>query len=461
MANSRKSRSTDLAERIETALPSGSVILVGLSGGVDSVVLLHLLHRLAPRFSWKLAALHVHHGISRHADDWAKFCTDLCVRLEIPVSVKRIDIAPLRAQGVEAAARQLRHAAFAGQPCDYVALAHHQDDQVETLLLQLLRGAGVKGASAMPVLSPSTELRTGSSKGIENSDHAGRYRIVRPLLHCTREEIVEYARTHELQWVEDESNADDRYPRNFLRHRLLPLLAEKFPAYRETLSRSAAHFAEAGELLDDLASMDGAHAISSDTLRITVLQDLSHVRAKNLLRYFLHQIKAPMPQAVQLNEMLHQLLAARNDAEVCIDFGGWQMRRFQGSAYALRMQAEIAPDFVLPWQGELQLGWPATDTVVSFLPLTGQGISLAKLKRASVTLRLRRGGEALRPGLKSATRSLKNLFQEQGIPPWQRDRLPLLYCGEELVCVPGIAIAAEYQCMDGEAGMKVEMGGYC
>ncbi len=445
MANSRKSRSTDLAERIETALPSGSAILVGLSGGVDSVVLLHLLHRLAPRFSWKLAALHVHHGISRHADDWAKFCTDLCVRLEIPVSVKKIDIAPLRAQGVEAAARQLRHAAFAGQPCDYVALAHHQDDQVETLLLQLLRGAGVKGASAMPEISAD----------------CGTHKIVRPLLHCTREEIVEYARAQELQWVEDESNADDRYPRNFLRHRLLPLLVEKFPAYRETLSRSAAHFAEAGELLDDLASMDGAHAISAGTLGVAALQGLSVARAKNLLRYFLRQMNAPMPQAVRLDEMLHQLLAARDDADVRIDFGGWQMRRFQKRVYALRMQAEFDPYFVLPWRGELQLGWPATDTVVNFLQSTGQGVSLEKLKRCSVTLRLRQWGEALRPGSKSATRSLKNLFQEQGIPPWQRDRLPLLYCGEELVCVPGVAIAAEYQCKDGEAGMRVEMDVSC
>lgn len=440
MANSRKSSLTDLAGRIEAALPSGSSILVGLSGGVDSVVLLHLLHGLAPRYSWKLAALHVHHGISQNADDWAEFCMHLCERLDIPICVKKIDIAPLRAEGMEAAARQLRHAAFAGQPCDYVALAHHQDDQVETLLLQLLRGAGVRGASSMP------EISAASTK------------IVRPLLHCTREEIVEYAREHELQWVEDESNADDRYPRNFLRHRLLPLLAEKFPAYRATLSRSAEHFAEAGELLDDLASMDGAHAISGGTLSVAALQGLSVSRAKNLLRYFLHQMKAPMPQAMRLDEMLHQLLSARDDADVRIDFGGWQMRRFRKRAYALRMQTEFDPDFVLPWQGELQLGWPAADIVVNFLQSTGQGVSLAKLKRCSVTLRLRRGGEALRPGSKSATRSLKNLFQEQGIPPWQRDRLPLLYCGEELVCVPGIAIAAEYQCREGEMGMRLEMG---
>ncbi len=441
MANSRKSSLTDLAGRIEAALPSGSSILLGLSGGVDSVVLLHLLHGFAPRYSWKLAALHVHHGISQYADDWAKFCADSCARLEIPFCVRKIDIAPLRAQGVEAAARQLRYAAFAEHPCDYVVLAHHRDDQVETLLLQLLRGAGVKGAGAMP------EISADSTK----------HKIVRPLLHYTREEVVEYARAHELQWIEDESNADEGYPRNFLRHRLLPLLSEKFPAYRTTLSRSAEHFAEAGELLDDLAGMDGAHAISGGTLSVAALQGLSVARAKNLLRYFLHQMKAPMPQAVRLDEMLHQLLAARGDADVRIDFGGWQIRRFRKRAYALRMQAEFDPDFVLRWQGEPQLGWPAMDTAVNFLQSTGQGVNLAKLERSPVTLKLRRGGETLRPGSKSATRRLKNLFQEHGIPPWQRDRLPLLYCGEDLVCVPGIAIAAEYLCKEGEAGMSVEM----
>ena len=420
-------------------MPAGSSILVGLSGGVDSVVLLDLLHVLAPRLSLKLSALHVHHGISQNADDWALFCTALCERLDIPIAIRKIDISPLRAKGVEAAARALRYAAFAELPCDYVALAHHQDDQVETLLLQLLRGAGVNGASAMPVISAD-----------------GRQKIVRPLLHCTRDEIVEYASARGLQWVEDESNADDACPRNFLRHRLLPLLGERFPAYRGTLSRSAQHFAEAGELLSDLAAIDGAHAISNGLLEVDALQHLSPARAKNLLRYFLHQMKAPMPQAVQIDELLHQMLGAKNDAGVCVEFGGWQMRRFQGKIYALPMQAEFDPDLVLRWQGEERLVWPATGEVIRFLRSTGQGMSLAKLDRSSVTLRLRRGGEALRPNSKSPTRSLKNLFQEQGMPPWQRDRLPLIYCGEELVCVPGVAVAAECQCKEGEAGIRVE-----
>ncbi len=422
-------------------LPAGSSILVGLSGGMDSVVLLDLLYGQASRFSWNIKALHVHHGISPNADHWAHFCTDLCARLNIPIAVRNVDIAPLHAHGVEAAARKLRYAAFSEESCDYVALAHHQDDQVETLFLQLLRGAGVRGASAMPMVS----------------DDGARHKVIRPLLHCTRDQILEYANERSLEWIEDESNADVNYPRNFLRHRLLPLLAQKFPGYRETLSRSAGHFAEASSLLDDLAGMDGIQAISNGALSIEVLQGLSHARAKNLLRYFLHSKKAPMPQVAQIDEMLRQILMAKNDADVAVEFGGWQVRRFRGHVYALHMLEKFDPNLELPWCGESQLSWLATGRIINFSQSMGSGMSLTKLQRSPVTLRLRKGGEALRPAPGSATRSLKNLFQEHGIPPWQRERLPLLYCGEDLVSVIGVAIAAEYQCTEGEAGIIVEM----
>lgn len=446
-----------IGEAVPILLPSGSSILVGLSGGVDSVVLLDLLHELAPRFSWKLSALHVHHGISPNADAWAQFCAELCLRLAVPLCIERVDIAPLRAHGLEAAARQLRHAAFARQSCDFVALAHHADDQVETLLLQLLRGAGVRGASAMPEISADT----------------GTHRVVRPLLHSTRDEIVEYAKAHDLQWMEDESNADDTYPRNFLRHQLLPLLGEKFPAYRDTLTRSAQHFAEAGELLDDLARLDAVNSLPRPPgervggeggelqLSVAALQGLSLPRAKNLLRYYLHQLKAPMPQSAQLDEMLHQVFGARDDAAVCISFGAWQVRRYQGRIYALRAPGEFDRNFVLRWNGEAELSWPATGSSIEFLQSTGQGMSLEKLQRAPVTLQYRKGGETLRPSSKAATRTLKNLLQERCVPPWQRDRLPLLYCGEELVCVPGVALAAEYQCKDGEAAISVQLVSAC
>ncbi|MCR4299756.1 MAG: tRNA lysidine(34) synthetase TilS, partial [Gallionella sp.] len=412
-----------------------------------------LLRQLAPRFSWKLSALHVHHGISPNADAWVDFCAVLCKSYAITLHIEHVDIAPLRAHGIEAAARKLRHAAFAKQSVDFVALAHHADDQAETLLLQLLRGAGVRGASAMPLLA----RRDGSPN------------VLRPLLHCLRQEILDYAAAHGLRWIEDESNADDSYPRNFLRHCMLPLLEEKFPAYRATLTRNAQHFAEASELLDDLARLDAQNSLSLPSwegvgereednefrLEISRLQSLSPNRAKNLLRYLLHSIGAPMPQTVQLDDMLRQLCGARQDAAVCVEYGGWEVRRYQGRVYVLHVPGDFDRSLVLPWHGEAGLDWPALSARLVFEHAQGRGISLAKLQRAPVTLRLRQGGETLRPQPNAATRTLKNLLQEHYVPPWQRDRLPLLYCGEKLVCVPGVAIAAKYQASAEEAGVQL------
>ena len=460
-----------VAAQIAPLLPAHSSILVGLSGGVDSVALLHLLHKLAARYSWQLSALHVHHGISRNADAWAKFCAELCERHHIPLRIEHVDIAPLRSHGIEAASRKLRLAALYRQPCDFVALAHHADDQAETLLLQMLRGAGVRGVSAMPVLSLKEPLAIRlscqetpvkslvMSKLPQMSGHSDSIALVRPLLHCSREEILAYAAAHQLHWIEDESNADDSYPRNFLRHRVLPLLGERFSAYRDTLMRSAQHFAEASKLLDELARQDGAEMIAGETLAIQALCPLEPARAKNLLRYFLHSLGAPMPQLVQLDDMLQQLCAARRDAAVCVNYSGWQVRRYQEKVYALRAPGDFNRSLVLPWHGETELDWPALHTRVLFHPLNSAGISLEKLQCAPVTLRLRSGGEKLRPRPNAATRTLKNLLQEHHVPPWQRDRLPLLYCGEELVCVPGVAVAAEYLANGHEAAIAVELRG--
>lgn len=450
MASSRKLSSVDLTEgvaaRIAPLLPAHSSILVGLSGGVDSVVLLHLLHVLAPRYSWKISALHVHHGISPNADSWAVFCAELCQHLHIPLSIEHVDITPLRSQGIEAAARKLRHQAFASQACDFVALAHHADDQVETLLLQLLRGAGVRGASAMSVLS-SAKL----------AGAAGTVNFLRPLLRSTRQEIVEYAADQGLRWVEDESNADDQYPRNFLRHRILPVLEERFPAYRDTLARSAQHFAEASGLLDELARQDAALALEEGELAVISLQRSSQSRARNLLRYFLQSHGATMPQTVQLDEMLRQLCDAKDDASVCLEYGEWQVRRYQGNVHVLRVLGDFDRDMELIWQSETELNWHALNETLFFSHVNGAGISQKKLQKAPLTLRLRRGGESLRPYKNAATRTLKNLLQEHNVPPWRRDRLPLLYCGEDLVCVPGVAIAAEYLADGHEAAVRIEL----
>ncbi|MBI5660192.1 MAG: tRNA lysidine(34) synthetase TilS [Nitrosomonadales bacterium] len=456
-----------VAGALSNAVPAGSSIVLGLSGGVDSVVLLHLLHRLSLTHSWRLRALHVHHGISPNADAWAAFCADLCARCGVPLQIERVDIAPLRGHGIEAAARKLRHEIFCRQRADFAAFAHHRDDQAETLLLQLLRGAGVRGAAAMPFIRP----------------RAGAPTLLRPLLDVTRGELIEHARRHDLQWVEDESNADDLYPRNFLRRRVLPLLEQRFPSYRETLARSARHFAEAGDLLDQLAQLDAQLspsplAVTRDwaavsgqpsrmagssigevwgesVLEIARLQSLSQPRAKNALRYFLHVLGAPMPQAVQLDEMLRQVCGAREDGMVRVEFGGWEVRRYRGQVYAMPAPGEIPSGLSIAWNGEAELEWPALGATIYFSSAAGEGISPERLSAAPVTLRLRAGGETLRPNRTAATRSLKKLLQQHRVPPWRRERLPLLYCGGALASVVGVAVAAEYQARQGEMGVVV------
>ena len=440
MANSRKSKS-DLTQRVaatlEPVVPAGSTLLVGLSGGMDSVVLLHLLRQVAPRYSWHISALHVHHGISSHAGDWAAFCLELCEGMGVPCLVERVTIAPLREMGIEAAARKLRHAALDRQPADFIVLAHHLDDQAETLLLQLLRGSGPRGAAAMPLLR----------------ERPGLPAQLRPLLDATRSELLAYAQQHGLRWVEDESNADDAYPRNFLRLRVLPLLEQRFPAYRETLGRSVRHFAEASALLDELALQDAQGALHGDSLEVGRLQALPPHRARNLLRSFLYQLGAPMPQSVQLDTMLQQLCGARRDAAVLLEFGGWQIRRYQGRAYALPQLPEPDKTIRVRWQGEVRLELPELGGVLYFEHADGTGVSLEKLKRDAVTVRLRQGAEKIRTDCRRPTRILKKLLQELGIPPWRRERLPLLFCGEELAAVAGVGVACNYQAGPGEAGV--------
>lgn len=435
MEISRKSNSDVLAERVANVLgacvPAGSAICVGFSGGVDSVVLLHLLHRLAPRQNWRLHALHVHHGISQHADDWAKFCTEFCTQIAIPLHVEAVNLQPLLHLGIEAAARQLRHAALQQHASDFIALAHHQDDQAETVLLQLLRGAGVRGAAAMPLLKTRSQ----------------RASVLRPLLGVSKADLLDYAHAEQLAWVEDDSNTDVIYARNFLRQRVLPQLAQHFPAYRQTLSRSAQHFAEAAQLQDELAALDGENFIHGNRLKMSVLLGLSEVRGKNLLRYFLTQQGAQLPDSTRLQEMLRQALTARDDARVCIAWSGHEMRRYRDELHFLA-HASIPERYELLWQGEAMLSLP-NGAELTFIRLAGQGIDAGRLAGKSVVVTTRRGGEHIQLAANRPHRSLKNLLQEHGIPPWQRNTYPLLYADGVLICVPNIGVAVAWAAAGG------------
>jgi tRNA(Ile)-lysidine synthase len=441
MVASRKRRSTEIDQVVlrclERHVAPGQSVAVGLSGGVDSVVLLDSLRSVAGIARVGLTALHVNHGLNPQADRWQDFCDRLCRSWAVPLTVRRVAVS-VQGKGLEAAARQARYEAYASLGADWIALAHQRDDQAETVLHNLLRGAGVRGAAGMPEARPLPGSRA---------------RLLRPLLDVSREQIEARARAGGLAWVDDDSNLDARYTRNFLRHDILQRLRERFPRCDAALARAARHFEEAGGLLDDLAAADLSGAEQSDGLAVSALVRLGPARARNLLRHWLAASGVAMPDSARLAEVVRQATEAGDDREVRIAAaGGVWLRRYGG---VLHLVPEVpAPPPALLWRGEAELTWSAG--LVRFAAATGAGIAAAALEGKAVSLRPRGGGEALRLAAGAPRRGLKNLCQEHRIPPWQRRVMPLLWCGGNLVWVPGIGIDAAYRCAPGQAGWQVE-----
>ncbi len=450
MASSKKPASSDqlqsVSDRLHAQLTPGRHVTVALSGGVDSVALLHLLHRLQRERAFSLSAIHVNHQISPNAADWAGFCAALCTKLHVPLVVKTIRVPRRSKAGLEAAARTLRYRAFAELDTDCLLLAHHLDDQAETVLLNLLRGAGVRGAAAMP------EVRHQAS-GVGRQ--GGGVPIVRPLLDVPRADLVAYAKRHRLAWVEDESNLDAAFTRNYLRHAVLPAIEQRFPAYRQTLARAARHFSEADSLLDELAAIDMARAVRDGKLKLALLQEYSPARAKNLMRAYFASQGMPALDAERLQEWLRQLIGARGDSRVELGVAGLVLRRYRGEIWIEPDTPCPAADWQITWRGERELALPELGGRWSMIPVQGEGLSVAKLGAAPMTLRLRQGGEKLKPDCGRPRKTLKHLLQEAAIPPWQRERLPLLYHGETLVAASGIGIDCAYQAAPGEPGLRL------
>ncbi|MHB1352813.1 MAG: tRNA lysidine(34) synthetase TilS [Thiobacillus sp.] len=414
----------------------GARLVLALSGGLDSVVLLHVLAALRGQHRFVLSAVHVHHGLSPSASDWADFCERLCAAHALELQVHRVCIAGGDPLGTEAAARRERHRVFASLDADFVLTAHQQDDQAETLLLQLLRGAGPKGLAAMPQLR-----RPGGWRAAQ----------LRPLLDVSRHVIRDYAQLHGLAWVEDESNLDLRYRRNALRQDIMPRLAVHFPGSTPALARGAALQAEAAGLLDDLAALDAEGAVRADRLDCAALAALSPQRARNLLRYFIERQGCPLPNARVLDEARLQLVEARHDARVRVNLKAAELWRFRGGAHVV--PPAPPPAAAVRWRGEPSLWLPAAACRVEFRPTTGRGLKRGLLATGTVTLDVRRGGERLRLHPGGPHRSLKNLLQEAAVPPWQRARLPLLYWDGQLVWAAGIGFDPAFGAAPDEAGL--------
>ena len=437
-----------MAAHLREFLFPGAHVVLGLSGGMDSVCLLHILAELAAQLRFSLRAVHVNHGISSNARDWAAFCRAACKRLGIPLVVENVDVAPHRHLGPEASARAARWSALLSHDADFLALAQHRDDQAETLLLQLMRGAGPAGLAGMAGHALPARFRAGPGQR--------QLRVLRPLLDWGRSEIEAFVRSRNLEWVEDESNSQIALDRNFLRHRILPDLSGRYPKAAVMISRSAGLLGEASELLMQLGLQDIAGIEREKALDLRGLRALGGARARNALRAYCQAREIPAPGFARMQEIWLQLREPRQDSRICIVWEGHALRRYRDRIYIERHDARDPAAFdSVRWDGEPSLPLMALDGLLHFKPEEGRGLSVEKLRSAPVTIRLRRGGERLRIDARKPHRTLKNLWQEKGTPPWRRDRLPLLYCAENLVCVPGIGDDVEWRAAPGERGLIV------
>ena len=392
-------------------------LCVALSGGVDSSALLTALatpQRRRPR----LRAVHVDHGLHPNSTAWGAHCRDLAARLGVPLQVLATRILRARGESLEAAARTARYALLGAnlQEGEILLTAHHEDDQLETVLLQLFRGSGLAGIAAMPDLTPF-------ARGF----------LARPLLSRSRAELEAWSRSNSVDWIEDDTNADERLDRNYLRRRIVPLIRERWPSVGSSVARSARHAAAAQGLLDAVALRDVERAADGDSLSVSTFRSLPLERRRNALRFWIARSGYTLPDTRRLEEMCGALLDARHDANPRV---AWQDAVLQRDSGRLVIRAVGAPTpaAALEWH------WRAAQTCE--LPNGGGQLELRQDPRGALdldalpeplTVRCRAGGERLRPRRGGPTRALKNLLQEAHVPLGERERLPLIWSGERLL----------------------------
>lgn len=407
-------------------------LIVGYSGGVDSQVLLHLC-AVEPDLAGRMLAVYVHHGLQAVADDWERHCAEQAACLGVAFRSIKVDAQPRNGESPEAAARRARYAAL--QPLldegDALLLAQHREDQMETLLLQLFRGAGVQGLAAMPVVAPF-----------------GRGVMLRPLLDVGKQAILDYAQLHGLSWVDDPSNRDSDFDRNFLRHQIVPLLKQRWPALDRTVARSASLCGEAQLLVKSWAAEaltrlvePGGQALLLDSLRL-----YSAAQRHGLLREWLADQGLQPPSRAVLDTIESQFVAARDDAEPQIELQGWILKKYRNRLYCLGPDAFSALAGEQVWSNGLATVTLVNGGLVSRID-SEAGIAQSLWHTSDVVLRPRTGGERFKLPGRDGRHELKKLYQEAGIPPWERRARPLLYLNGRLAAVPGLWVD-EWACAE-------------
>jgi tRNA(Ile)-lysidine synthase len=408
---------------------------IGYSGGLDSHVLLHLLAALRALHPILIHAVYINHSLSPHAHAWAAHCAAVCETLKIEFTQQTIQAKSASGESPEEVAREGRYAVFSEilQPNDLLLTAHHQDDQAETVLLQLVRGAGPKGLAAMPVIKP-----------------LGRGFLVRPLLNSSRRDLQAYAEQNHLNWIEDESNTNTHFSRNFIRHEVLPLLAQRWPEVAKTLARTAAHCADAQNLLEDSAQQDLFAGVGSmpGTLSVSFLLQLPISRQRQLLRFWLQQQNHILPGTIKMQQIIQDMLGAKVDKAPCVAWDEVELRRYRDDLHVMKRLQPHDQTQVWDWDTQSDLTLQTVGVLRATLT-EGTGFR-AGLK--DVTVRFRQGGEVCRLPNRGCQHTLKNLFWEWNVLPWERDRIPLVFVADSLAAAPGYFVAEAFKAAANEPG---------
>lgn len=403
-------------------------ICIAYSGGIDSTVLLHAASVACASSGHTLKAIHIDHQIHPDSKAWSQHCQHQCDALNINIEIIRVDVEQFNQHGVEGAAREARYQAFENvlDSNDVLFSAHHADDQIETLLLQLFRGAGVHGLA-----------------GCASTRALGNAVLVRPLLSVSRQQIEQYAQQHRLHWLEDPSNDSIEHDRNYLRHQVMPLLHSRWQGLQDTIGRSSQWQSESMQMLNDLAELDAENAIEkSHVLEIDRIKALGNIRLKNVLRWWIRTAGYLAPSADILQSVIDDAVYSRNDSEACIRWQNNEIRKYRGQLYIQTIMSPHDSSQSYQWNLNQSLEINSLGLTLTSEQLDQFGVNLTGVE--NLLVKFRQGGEVIRPRGRGCQKDLKTLFQEQGVKPWERDRIPLLFHQQQLIFVWGYWIGEGY-----------------
>ena len=419
---------------------SGKNCWSAFSGGMDSTALLHLLKSQCDQYNMPLRAVHVNHNLHKDSAAWSKHCMEVCRHAGIDMEIISVDAKEYGKKSPEEFARELRYQKMEEllDDNDLLFLAHHREDQAETLLLQLMRGAGPEGLAAMPA-----------------SRKFGKGWLVRPLLGYSKQELKEYNLLNNLEWIEDPSNQDIDIYRNYIRQNVIPLLREKWPSVVESIARAADNQADYLKILDDVARTD--QGVCSDgkpaELLIDRLLTLSLPRQKNLLRFWIRLNGHAIPGSVKLQQILTELVNARPDATPCIQWKGTEIRRYKNRIFIMHPVPDTSTQKSITWNLYEPLSLPWGLLVAE--NTTGDGIRSSDVPDNHLEVTFRQGGESMQLPGREGSKKLKKLYQEADVPVWLRDKIPLLYSGNNLVAVAGLWIDRKFRATGQEPGWNI------